>query len=246
MKTIEKNKILNIGVIIADDIEFIPFKEAAGKYPTNEAGSLYGNKFVSFTSSNETKTIKTTVMYCGIGKVNCSSAASFLITLGCDIVLNFGLSGGISEVKRGEIVFGTSYIEVDFDLTPLGYPLAKKPSQDYIYNADENLFSFFTNLYPEYKTGKFGCGDSFLSNNEKKILYKNEFNIISYDMECAAAASVCYKNNIPFLSVKKISDDGTENSNTDYLDMNKSSEKELAEIFFENIDKFFEISELWK
>ena len=239
-----KNK-MKMGIVVADEMEFKPYELLCSNFDNYKTNIKNGNMQIEFSREKDDKTINTVISLCGIGKVNAASAAAFLIAEKCDIILNLGLSGGIKNVKKEDIVFGTSYIEVDFDLTSFGYPLAKKPNQEYNYTADKNLLNFFKQIYPSFKCGNFGCGDSFLNSNEKKSLYKDKFDLISYDMESAAIASVCHKSGIPFLAIKKISDDGAENSQKDYLEMNDKAPSDLTEIIINNIDKLFYVDIFW-
>ena len=56
-------------------------------------------------------------------------------------------------------------------------------------------------------------------------------------MESAAIAAVCSKNNVSFLSVRKISDDADDASGEDYREMNNRQEAVLASVIFGIISK---------
>ena len=49
-------------------------------------------------------------------------------------------------------------------------------------------------------------------------------------METAAIACVCDKCGVPFLSVRKISDDADDSSGEDYREMNSKAESHLSDI----------------
>ncbi|MCM1545373.1 MAG: 5'-methylthioadenosine/S-adenosylhomocysteine nucleosidase, partial [Ruminococcus sp.] len=191
---------------------------------------FHSNRSVSFTVSSQANELEVVAVECGIGKVNAASTAAFLIAQGCDFILNAGLSGAISGVQREDIVAGESYIECDFDLRAIGYDLAVKPDgEQYIHLADEKLLSYAKRI-DGVKTGRLGTGDIFLADSEKKQMFKQMFNLTAFDMETAAIASVCSKNDTPMLSVRKISDDADDTSKDDYREMNNRAEACLTEI----------------
>ncbi|MGN0469264.1 MAG: 5'-methylthioadenosine/S-adenosylhomocysteine nucleosidase [Acutalibacteraceae bacterium] len=219
-----------IGVILADTNEYEPFVNFfadENKIKTN----VGGNEAVEISLENsKTKII---AVHCGIGKVNAANAAAALIySCKVDAILNAGLSGAISSVRREDIVAGSEYIECDFDLRAIGYDLAVKPDGEiYIHKADEKLLSTVLSL-DEYniKKGRLGTGDLFLTDKDKKAEFKALFSLTAFDMESAAIACICGKNDIPFLSIRKISDDADDASALDYREMNNRCEDILTRI----------------
>lgn len=221
------------GIVIADEMEFEPFEAYAKDRFDCQKGTLRGNESLSFTINKGGETLRVTAVKCGIGKVNAAMAAAFLIAdEKADFLLNAGLSGAISGVHREEIVIGSSYVEADFDLTAIGYPLGAKPDQDYCYDADGALMSAAKQALPELKAGKLGCGDIFLADPVKKKLYGETFDICAFDMETGAIAGVCKKAEVPFLSIRKISDDADDTATSDYREMNNRAEADLTECLF--------------
>lgn len=224
-----------IGVILADIQEFLPFAKYYASENIEET-TVAGCKAVICTDGEKT----VTAVQCGIGKVNAAAAAAALIHLcGVQVILNAGLSGAVSKVVREDIVVGTSYMECDFDLTAIGYELAQKPDgEPYIFAADEKLLSCALSVTAaQVKTGKLGTGDIFLTDKAKKQLYKEKFDITAFDMESGAIASVCNKNSVPFLSVRKISDDADDASAEAYREMNNRQEDILAKILKQITDR---------
>lgn len=223
----------NVGIVFADEMEYTPFEKLAEKFGAKK-GTLCGLESVSFELEN----LFVCAVKSGIGKVNAAFAASCLILeKKAEIILNAGLSGAISKVCRGEIVAGESFAECDFDLTAIGYELGKKPDGDLsVHFADKTLLEKLL-LLGNIKSGKFGTGDIFLSDSVKKNLFKEKFKICAFDMETAAIAAVCDRLSVPFLSVRKISDDADDSSGEDYREMNNKAESHLSEILF----GFFEV-----
>lgn len=215
-----------IGIIVADDGEYKPFVE---KLQDATNIGFFGRDCYEFKIKN----IDVYAVHCGIGKVNSASAAMYLYTLGCDTILSFGYSGGISRVKKGEVVINDKFIEHDFDLTCLGYKLCEKPAQNYIYDSDKVLTELLSELCSEAKIGLAVSGDCFVSSDELRDKLKVNFNAISCDMETAAIASVCHQTGMAFAVVRQISDDAGDDADGSYSAVAYSGDIAPAEIIFE-------------
>ncbi len=222
--------VLRVGLVIADEMEFKPFAEWSQDQSERRENQLLGYERISFALENQGRKIQLDAVLCGIGKVNAATAAAFLASEGVDIMLNIGLSGAISNVRRGDFVAGTQYVEADFDLTPLGYQLGEKPGQEFCYQADPRLLEAAQKACPGLKSGILGCGDLFLNNADKKDLYYKTFDLTAFDMETGAIGSVCYRAGIPYLSIRKISDDAAEQSVDEYTEMNNLAESSLVDV----------------
>ncbi len=203
---------MKIGLIIADESEYIMFRKKAQTEGAKRA-DFYTREGHVF---NLAEGIEMHAVLCGVGMVNAAAAATFLVTEGCKAVLSFGLSGGISGISKNEFMVGTEYIEHDFDLTPLGYKLCEKPLQDNIYKGDTRLIEKFQTLYPFIKKGVVVSGDSFICDAGKRNFFKKEYNAMSCDMESAAVAYVCSLASVPFVTLRKISDDAGNEANDSY------------------------------
>lgn len=225
-----------IGVILADSQEYAPFMNYFSAYNT-EKMRLGGNEAARFTIADGERSLEIIAVHCGIGKVNAANAAAALIySCGVDMILNAGLSGAVSRVKRGDIIAGKAYVECDFDMRAIGYKLGEKPDEDFIRRADETLLKTALNLDGyDIKEAVLGTGDIFLTDPVRKNEYKDTFGITAFDMETAAIGAVCSKNNTAFLSVRKISDDADDASVEDYREMNNRQEAVLSQIIFEII-----------
>ena len=217
-----------IGIVIADDDEFIPFSgllKEKTEYNTSFRHSvLFRTGDVQFFA-----------VCSGMGKVNAAAATMFLIDRGCEAIFNFGLSGGLKGVKRGQFILPDSFIEHDFDLTPLGYKPCEKPLQDYIYKADKELLSLFSEASGAYVASTAVCGDRFISDKKTGDFLIDTFSASSCDMETAAMASVCHLMNVPFVSMRRISDDAGDNASDSYSDMNRNDGKTLSAVFIDSL-----------
>ena len=198
-----------IGIIVADDGEYTPLIE---KLKSSDNIGYFGRECHTFKIDD----ITVYALHCGIGKVNASSAAMFLYSKGCDTILNYGYSGGINGVKKGDVVINNRFLEHDFDLVCLGYKPCEKPGQEYIYNSDECLVALLSEIYPHAKKGLAVTGDCFISDDLLRDKMKNEFGAVSCDMETAAIASVCHQTGMSFAAVRQISDDAGNDANSSY------------------------------
>lgn len=233
------------GCVFADSMEYGPFLACALEKCGKE-GIRRGNESVEITLTKGDRTLKVVGVKCGIGKVNAASATAFLISDDkADFILNAGLSGAVSSLRREDMVAGTSYIECDFDLTAIGYePGVKADGQKYLYTADEKLLSYA--LQSEgILSAKCGTGDLFLADPVKKDYYKSTFGIHSFDMETAAIAGVCDKSGVPMLSLRKISDDAGDSAYETYREMNERQEKCLTELLFNIFDRYLSDDTMW-
>jgi len=221
----------SIGIIFADDMEYKPFEEFA-KQRGGETSELCGCNKITLKMENAT----IHAIESGIGKVNATIATCVLKEqCGVQMILNAGLSGAVSGLARGDVAAGESYVECDFDLRAFGYKQGQKPMGEYVYNADESLLSFALTIHG-VKKAKLGTGDFFLADSAKKVEYSSEFSINAFDMESAAIAAACDKYKLPFLSVRKVSDDAEDGSIHDYREMNEKCESTLTEVLVKIIE----------
>ena len=214
---------VKIGIIVADIDEYKPFSEKIEQGEFSEY-SFLGRKGHKFLVKGNLKNAQVISILCGIGKVNAAAAAMHLVDIGCDYILNYGLSGGVSGIRRGEITAPNKFLEHDFDLSGIGYKLCEKPLQKYIYNADENLIGIAKKVVPQLKLGTAVSGDHFICDNEVRNNLKENFNAMSCDMETAAIAYVCEFSGVPFLALRRISDDAGAEATEAYREMNVSGE----------------------
>ncbi len=214
---------IKIGIVIADSDEFLPLEKQILSIGGKEV-LICGRKAYEFKVGLET----VAAVLCGIGKVNAAVAATALAERGAEILLNCGLSGGISGVARGDICIPDRFLEHDFDLTGLGYKKCEKPSQEYIYTADEGLVEILRGIFPSARVGTAVSGDCFVSDAALRDTLKNEFAAVSCDMETAAIAYVANAYGLKFASVRKISDDAGNDAAGDYRELNVLAEDVLT------------------
>ena len=225
-------KDFKIGIVVADVEEYEPFaaRVEKGEY---EEYSFLGRKGHKFTVTTQNGKAEVISMLSGIGKVNASAVASHLLTVGCQLILNYGLSGGISGIRREELTLASRFVEHDFDLSGIGYKLCEKPNQEYIYSSDEGLNRLLCETVSGVKLGTAVTGDSFICDNEVRNRLKENFGAMSCDMETAAIAYVCAFGGVPFMSLRRISDDAGDEAIDSYREMIAQNKIALSDIIFD-------------
>lgn len=217
---------VKIGIIIADNDEYSPFVEAVSKYSPQEY-KYFNRAAISFGLLRA----KVICINCGIGKVNAAIAAAHLCDAGATYILNFGLSGGISGVRKGETVVPDMFLEHDFDLTGIGFKPCEKPGQKYMYSADKRLSNIALSVLGNVPRGTAVSGDRFICNSSDRDFLSSTFSATSCDMETAAIAAACDMAEVPFLSIRRVSDDAGEDAYSSYSDMNVNDGMTLAQVF---------------
>ena len=220
-------------VLIADIDEFNPCKNSLGSLVSKEYRIRHMPAFDFSYNSHDC-----TAVCFGIGKVNAAMGAA--IALDCDKfdgVINTGWSGAVSEVFKGDIIVSDSCVECDFDLTPIGRLPGQKPGQEeYIYKCDNPLYKAACSV-EGFKHGNLGTGDFFLTDKALGEKYKNLFNINAFDMESGALGAVCYLLDVPFVSIRKISDNADDVSVSEYSDSLASDVTAFSDIILKVLEK---------
>ncbi len=225
---------MNLLILIADIDEFNPCKKSLGNLVCKEYSLKHMPAF-DFTYNGH----NCTAVCFGIGKVNAAIGAAIALNeKNYDGVINTGWSGAVSGVIKGDIIVSDSVVECDFDLTPIGRLPGQKPGQaDYIYDCRNFLYDAATSI-EGFKNGKLGTGDFFLTDNVKKDYYKGLFNISAFDMESGALGASCYLlGNIPFISIRKISDSADDVGVEDYKNSVQTDITAFSDIVLKVLEK---------
>ncbi len=227
---------MKILTLIADADEYEPFKSSIKNRLTEEF-SFYGMPGLKFTY----KSFDVTVICFGIGKVHAATGTALsLSNKKYDLVINTGWSGAVSGVRKGNIVAGSRFYECDFDLSTIGYRPGLKPYHKEAGNICNNIY--FKKLTDSglFMPAVLGTGDIFLSDKVLAEKYKEIFNINAFDMESAAIAEVCALFNVPFLSIRKISDNADDAAPDTYRETLNGNDTAFSEIIAAALDKIAE------
>ncbi len=145
---------------------------------------------------------------CGIGKVNAAVCTQVMIDcFKVDCIINTGIAGGMhGDVKLCDIVVSTSVLPHDLD----AHFLADYPPYCAEFPADEALQALAKAVCEEQgitvHSGKIVSGDAFITDSQIKAGIKAKFDPHAVDMETAAIGQAAWRNKVPFVSVRCISD----------------------------------------
>ena len=147
----------------------------------------------------------------GIGKAGMAyTMGVFLAKYKVDYIINIGVAGSISsKLKKMETFISERVCYWDVDLTKFGHPLGEMSDCPLYFEADKELLEKARSLKNEsVKYGLIISGDSFISkDNIKPEWFKQFDDPIACDMESATVGQIAYRNKIPFLIIRAISDD---------------------------------------
>ena len=158
----------------------------------------------------------------GIGKVSMAfKLGQILNSFIVDEIINVGVAGSISkELKPFQTLVASSCAFNDVDMTSWGYEkgqMAKMPR--YFICHEESVKKALT-FGSDVKTGLILSGDSFITkDNLPSSFFEDYDNPIAVDMESAAVGEVAHIMNVPFMIIRTISDDTTnekENNKDEY------------------------------
>lgn len=178
------------------DIEYRQMRDAIG----GDTGRLGNNEIV--------------LWQCGIGKVNAAVGTMRLVNQHHpDAIISTGLAGGIDVAMQVMDVLAASqsvYHDVDCGVS-LGCERGQVQGLPTRFDADKKLLEHATSLPlvegERLKTGLICTGDQFITDRGRLDVIKGNFpDGMACDMESAAIAQTCHLLDIPFLSLRVISD----------------------------------------
>ena len=164
------------------------------------------------------------VVQCGVGKVNAAMCAQILCSVyGVTHLVNTGIAGSLNaDLDIGELVVSKDAMYHDFDCNAFGYPSGKVPGMDVIaFPADEKLmesaFAAAEAVNPGHtRIGRVASGDQFVASRELKEKIIALTQALCTEMEGAAIAQTAYRNGIPYVILRAISDKADDSADMDY------------------------------
>ena len=174
---------------------------------------------------------------CGIAKVNAAVCTQVMIdNFKPDYVINAGIAGGMnSDIKVCDIVISSEVLPHDLDL----HFLKDYPPYCGIFKSDEKLISAFEKTCDEFGinhfNGRIVSGDAFITSTEIKSKIQEKFSPFAVDMESAAVGHCCFLNNIPYVSVRCISDNADDEGAMSFDEFEKIAAKRVAEIVIKTV-----------
>ena len=167
--------------------------------------------------------LEVVVVQCGIGKVN----AALCVQVLCDCysvthVVNTGIAGSLcAELDIGDLVISKDAMYHDFDCHAFGYPVGKVPGMPVAYEADKTLmelaFGAAESVNPGHtRVGRVASGDQFVAEKALKERIVEVTGALCTEMEGAAIAQAAYRNDVPFVIIRAISDKADDSADMDY------------------------------
>lgn len=208
---------MKLGIIGAMEVEVDALKKSMeNKVEKSVAGSLYCEGTLAG--------LDVVVVQCGVGKVNAALCVQVLSDIfGVTHIVNTGVAGSLSaQLDIGDFVISTDAVQHDFDITALGYTVGQIPGLDVReFPADEMLMGFAFGAADEVNPGhahmgRIASGDQFVSGKSAKEKILGETQAMCTEMEGAAIAQAAYRNQIPFVILRAISDKADDSAHMDY------------------------------
>jgi len=178
------------------------------------------------------------IVQCGVGKVNAAMCAQVL----CDLfdvthIVNTGIAGSLcADLDIGDLVVSRDAMYHDMDAVHFGYPFGKVPGMDTTaFPADDTLINFAYSaaeaVNPGHtKIGRVASGDQFVAVKDVKERIIANTQGLCTEMEGAAIAQTAYRNGIPFVILRAISDKADDSAQMDYPTFERIAAHRCAEV----------------
>jgi len=208
---------MKLGIIGAMAVEIATLKEnMIDMQQTERTGMVF--------YEGKLQDVDAVLVQSGIGKVNAAVCTQILCDcFGVTHVVNTGIAGSLlAELDIGDLVISRDAIHHDFDLRFWGRPIGQVPGFDVTaFPADEKMmelaFSAAEEVNPGHtRIGRVASGDQFICSKERKEKIIADTQGICAEMEGASIAHTAYRNGVPFVIIRAISDKADDSAEMDY------------------------------
>ena len=222
---------MKLGIIGAMDIEVATLKEKMEQVQVaTHAGSTYYDGILEGTPA--------VVVQCGVGKVNAAMCAQVLCSVyGVTHIVNTGIAGSLcAQLDIGDLVVSQDAMYHDFDCVHFGYEMGRVPSMDVTaFPADEKLmelaYAAAETVNPGHsKMGRVASGDLFVAAKAAKETIIEKTGALCTEMEGAAIAHTAYRNGVPFVILRAISDKADDSAEMDYPTFERIAAHRCAQV----------------
>lgn len=180
------------------------------------------------------------LVVCGVGKVNAAMCAQVLCDcFGVSHIINTGVAGSLStNLDIGDFVISTEAVYHDFDCHVLNpqYVVGQVPGLSVrTFPADAELiecaYAAAQMVHAGHATkGIVASGDQFVCSKETKSRIVEDTGAICTEMEGAAIAHAAWRNGIPFVVIRAISDKADDSAQMDYPTFEAIAAKRSTEL----------------
>ena len=220
-----------LGIIGAMTVEVETLKE---KMQDKTLSSRAGMEFCEGTLLG----LPAVVVQCGVGKVNAAMCAQILCAC-FDVthLVNTGIAGSLcAGLDIGDLVVSRDAMYHDFDCVHFGYEMGRVPGMDVTaFPADDTLlgyaFAAAEAVHPGHtKVGRVASGDLFVAEKAAKDRIIEKTQALCTEMEGAAIAQTAYRNRVPFVILRAISDKADDSAHMDYPTFEAIAARRCAEV----------------
>ena len=206
-----------LGIIGAMELEVETLLSVMeNKKSTEKAGSVF--------YEGTLEGLPVAVVQCGVGKVNAAMCAQILCDLfGVTHLVNTGIAGSLcAQLDIGDLVVSEDAMYHDVDCVHFGYEYGKVPGMDVVaFPADKGMIELACaaaqTVHPGHvKVGRVASGDQFVAVKELKEKIISNTQGLCTEMEGAAIAQTAYRNGVPFVILRAISDKANDSAEMDY------------------------------
>lgn len=178
------------------------------------------------------------VARCGVGKVHAAMCVQALADcFGVTHLVNTGIAGSLcAELDIGDLVVSMDAMYHDFDCTGFGYPKGQVPGTNLTaFPADEQLMAYafgaaeITNV-GHTKIGRVASGDQFICDKATKDRIIADTQALCTEMEGTAIAQAAWRNGIPFVIIRAISDKADNSAEMDYPTFEAQAAQRCAQV----------------
>ena len=183
------------------------------------------------------------VAQCGVGKVN----AALCVQIMCDLfavshIVNTGVAGSLcAELDIGDFVISADAMYHDFDCHILNpaYPVGQVPDMAvHAYPADDMLVDYAYEaaqlVHKDHaRIGRVASGDQFVCDSAVKQVIIDNTGALCTEMEGTAIAHAAWRNGVPYVVIRAISDKADNSAEMDYPTFEAIAAKRCAAVTLE-------------
>lgn len=184
--------------------------------------------------------IPAVVVVCGVGKVNAALCVQILCDCyGVTHLVNTGVAGSLNaQLDIGDLVVGKDAMYHDFDCHVLndnyvvgqvpGMPVRSFPADSMLvgaaFDAAETVHKGHVHI------GRVASGDQFVCSAEQKNTIVENTGALCTEMEGAAIAHAAWRNGVPFVIIRAISDKADNSAEMDFPSFEAIAAKHCAAV----------------
>lgn len=234
---------MKLGIIGAMSIEIDALKtKMTEMHSVDRAGMTFHEGLIEGVAA--------VLVVCGVGKVNAAMCAQILSdNFAVTHIINTGIAGSLcAELDIGDFVISTEAIYHDFDCQVInpnyvvgqvpGLPVRSFPADplliDRAYLAAQGVNK------GRASKGIVASGDQFVCSQEQKAKIIENTGAICTEMEGAAIAHTAWRNGIPFVVIRAISDKADDSADMDYPTFEATAAKQSTALTMKMIQSLRE------